>query len=212
MKVFVRGLAYAGILVMAAAHAVGAQITGMVTPLPQDEVRRIVAELRESLPRRGEVLYYLHVRSDTTHSLTILQATFDTVAARALADRLAALPGDTAARFTLLEIKYGDSVVVRSEPARVVRPEPKNQAAVQRKMSRLAKDLPVNTRVAFWLFVDREGRVSKTMVAKGTGNESYDNRIAEVARELRFSAAQVNGRYPMPVWVEIPFHINTGGT
>lgn len=63
-----------------------------------------------------------------------------------------------------------------------------------------AEDLPAATKVRLWLLVSAEGRVVDTVVHTTSGNGTFDETGAEVARLLRFRPAVRSDR-SVPVWV-----------
>jgi TonB family protein len=146
-------------------------------------------------------------------------------AARQLVFEPAAQPGFSH-RQTLATIRFqGDSVklTVRgdsdpppdtSKPNSIARdgpaargPELKNMSAIQRALA-AAYPAPLRNEgirgdVALWLFVDREGRVSRRRIGGSAGSCALDLAALEVAKEMQFVPAFNKGEN-VPVWVLMP--------
>lgn len=61
----------------------------------------------------------------------------------------------------------------------------------------------VGGRVILWLWVDRQGRVGKTIVQTSSGLDVLDDAAARVAASMRFSPA-INRDKPVAVWITQP--------
>ncbi|MBI4541377.1 MAG: energy transducer TonB [Gemmatimonadetes bacterium] len=93
-----------------------------------------------------------------------------------------------------------------------VRPDILNRDEVGRALEReyppLLRDAGIGGTVVVWFFIDEEGRVQRTQVAKSSGHKALDEAAIRVADLYRFSPA-MNRDKKVKVWVQIPVTFKT---
>ena len=72
----------------------------------------------------------------------------------------------------------------------------------------LLRDAGIQGRVELWIFIDESGSVRETRVAETSGYESLDRAAEQVARGMRFSPAENEGR-PVATWIRLPISFQT---
>ena len=88
-----------------------------------------------------------------------------------------------------------------------VRPELRNASEVQRTLSEeyppLLRDAGVGGTTTVWFFIDAEGRVEQTRIARSSGHEAIDEAALRVAATMEFTPAR-NRDERVAVWVQFP--------
>lgn len=86
---------------------------------------------------------------------------------------------------------------------RDVNPRLKNNAAVLRFLEQrypsMLREAGISGSVVLWVFVDENGRVTKSVVKESSGYPQFDAAAADVAARMEFSPAQ-NRDKPIGVW------------
>ena len=95
-----------------------------------------------------------------------------------------------------------------------VRPELVNEDEVRRAMEDeyppLLRDAGIEGTVQVHFFIDTEGAVQRTLVARASGHEALDSAALRVARLFRFTPAlDLDER--VPVWIAIPLTFQSSG-
>ena len=87
------------------------------------------------------------------------------------------------------------------------RPELINRDEVARALMQnyppVLRDAGIGGSPVVWFHIDAEGVVQELDLSKSSGYPALDQAALNVARTLRFTPAQLEGR-DVPVWVEIP--------
>ena len=93
-----------------------------------------------------------------------------------------------------------------------VRPSLTNQRELQRALEReypaILRDAGIGGTVLVHFFIDDEGTVRRTLVAKTSGHMSLDEAALRVANVARFTPA-LNLDKVVPVWIQIPITFQT---
>ena len=88
-----------------------------------------------------------------------------------------------------------------------VRPNLENSSEISRALVRhyppLLRDAGIEGTVNVWFFIDEQGRVQNTRIAKSSGYDAFDQAALQVADIMEFTPAY-NRDQRVPVWVAIP--------
>ncbi len=101
------------------------------------------------------------------------------------------------------ELAQGDPIATPFDR----RPSALNRDEFQAALLEHAPDnvdlMPGSNLVMVYLLIDTQGNVRRTVVSGTSGYSSLDQAAETVARVLRFSPGQLDGK-PVPVWLELP--------
>lgn len=93
-----------------------------------------------------------------------------------------------------------------------IRPSLTNQRELQRALEReypvILRDAGIGGTVLVHFFIDEEGTVRRTLVARSSGHASLDEAALRVASVARFTPA-LNLDKVVPVWIQIPISFRT---
>lgn len=111
---------------------------------------------------------------------------------------------------TLVEPRDEEAGSLIDEPGftpMTVRPDLTNEREMQRALEReypaILRDAGIGGTVLIHFFIDEEGTVRRTLVAKTSGHVSLDQAALRVASVARFTPA-LNLDQVVPVWIQIP--------
>lgn len=97
---------------------------------------------------------------------------------------------------------------------RDVDPRLQNPGEVQEMLERHypppLRDAGIGGRVVLWVYVDEEGRVTRTQVQASSGYRAFDRAAVKVARQMEFRPA-INRDRPIAVWVAQPVRFEVAG-
>ncbi|HEX6070670.1 MAG TPA: TonB family protein [Longimicrobiaceae bacterium] len=72
----------------------------------------------------------------------------------------------------------------------------------------LLRDAGIGGRVELWIFIDEDGGVQETRLARTSGYEGLDRAAEQVAHGMRFSPAENEGRR-VATWIQLPITFQT---